>query len=279
MRKIKSDKIKNEINPGKKRKNKRKMKFIKFVILTVLILTGIILISMSSLFNISKIEVKGNKHYKSQDIISGIQISTGNNAFKTMGLKPGNILLLRYHDEEARIVKNHPYVKSAVVRLKIPNKVEVEIVEREPVCIIKYLGTNLLMDREGYILDNVDKVEPYRLPTVKGLSFDRYELGQALKVTKSDSVKELVGLLDTFRKSDEKNNYKLYPQISMVDISDTNRQLVIIDNRINVNLGDLTDLDYRINFLREILDKKISKSEKGTLDFSSGQNPSFTPER
>ena len=51
-----------------------------------------------------------------------------------------------------------------------------------------------------------------------------------------------------------------------IDITDINNIIVNYDNRINIELGNDSDIDYKITTAKEIILKKLSKTDVGRLD-------------
>lgn len=258
---------------------KNSYNWIKFIVVFVLLGITLGLLAYSPLFNITQIEVVGSKHYEKGTIVDLIDMSVGNNVFRYMGTDLKSIFTFRYRDVEEKIKRNCPYVKEAKVKLLLPSKVLVEIKERSPIGVIPYLGTSLLMDKEGYIIDTLENGEECSLPIIKGIEFEHYELGQKLDVKNPGSKKKALEVINIVKKSDMNSQFKIYKQIESIDVSDINKVCLFIDSRLVVNLGNLEDLRYRINALKHIYLKNLKKDDKGLIDFTIGDNPIFIPEK
>lgn len=263
----------------RQKKVKKRFLWLKFIAVLVLIVTTVVLLALSPLFNIKGIEVEGNRHYKSDEIITTANIPVGSNGFKTIGSSVRNILALRYGIAESNIKKSSPYIKSVTARFAVPSKVKITVVERSPAFIVPYMGANLLMDREGFIVDSIAKAEGLNLPMIKGLNFGSYELGQPLKADNPDKIPTAVRVMDVIESLDNSSNFKVLKLINYIDVNDQAKISLYLDSRITVNLGNIQDLNYRISFMRQVFQKNIKKGEKGTLDFTNGEKPSFIPEK
>ncbi|MGI6778735.1 MAG: cell division protein FtsQ/DivIB [Acetivibrionales bacterium] len=268
------------IRRKKGKKFKRTIKWIKSLLVFILFGVTVVLMAYSPLFNIKVIEVRGNAHYEASEIIDMLDISTGSNAFKCMGKDITNIFTFRYNSIEEKIEKNCSYIKEAKVQYYPPSKVLVDIKERNPVGIVPYLGTSIIIDEEGYIVDTVKTEEEHSLPVIKGIVFDNYELGQRIKVQKNpESVRNAIEVIETINSSDEATGFKLYSIIESIDVSNQEKICLFMDSRLVVNLGDLEDLRYRINVLKHIYLNNIKEDDKGLIDFTVGENPVFIPEK
>jgi cell division protein FtsQ len=264
------------MNKGKK--FKRLYSWLKFTMVIIMLLIIIALIAMTPLFNIKRVMVSGNSHYDSNAIISTTGIQIGENGFKAIGQSLIDLILLRHTQAEMNIVKNCHYIKEANVKYIIPSSIRITVSERTPVAFVPFLGTSLLIDGESYIIDTFKDEGDFKLPEIKGLKFDYFELGEKLPVDDSGKVDNAVAVLNALSNSDKDGNYKIMDLINSVDVGDLNNICIFIDSRIVVNIGDMQELDYKIESLRHIYYRNIKKEDKGILDFSKGKNPVFTPE-
>jgi len=266
------------------RKRKRILKFVRFILLTVLSLLTIVFLALSPLFNISAIYVSGNSNYNNNEIIDVTNLIIGNNWFRTNGLDLKSILLFRSIQAEKSIEEKCHYVKKATVRLNIPDGVNITVTERQPYVISPYSGANLLIDVEGYILDSKQEVSDYNLPVIHGLSFDNSRLGQALNAEdkkKFDMYKmvvEEINALDNDKVYD--SDKAIYNVVDYIDVTDWDNIQIMLDGRVRVNLGNYKKIgNYRLSFLREIFFNKLDETDKGYLDFTTGDAPSFIPDK
>lgn len=268
----------------KTKKRKRALKFIRFLLLTVLSVGTLVLLALSPLFNISGIYVSGNNHYNNNELIEVTDLVVGNNWFRTNGFDFKSILLFRSIQAERSIKENFHYVKKAAVRLSIPNGVKITVTEREPYVISPYSNTNLLIDIEGYILDSKQEVSDNSLPVIQGLNFDNCELGQALNAQdkkKFDIYKKVVEEINNLDNDKVYDSSKAISKfVDYIDVSDWDNVTIMLDRRVRVNLGNYKKIgSYRLSFLREVFFNKLGETDKGYLDFTTGDTPSFIPDK
>lgn len=278
---MKVQEINGSMNTGNKKKRKKRKKsllWLKFLLAIILFGAAITSLALSALFNISHIEVEGNGHYTEEDMLGAANITVGSNGFRTIGSSVVSVLTLRDGRTEKYILNNYPYVKEVKVQFILPNKILISLSEREPVCLVPFMGTYLLMDREGVIVDNEVPLEKAVLPVVKGFEFQRYELGKKLQLLDPEKQEVLSALFEAIDTSDRENSFELAGRISHVDVSDLSKIRLLLDSRILVNLGDRKDLNYKVNFSKRIYQMNLKKDDKGVLDFTKGKNPSFIPE-
>jgi cell division protein FtsQ len=267
-----------EIKLRKKRRKTRIIFFwIKFILIAALAVTTIVLLALSPLFNIKNIEVKGSEHYPQEKIAETSGIIIGSNGFKTIGSNVKNIFTFRYGFAEKNIMKSYPYIKSVIARFIIPSKVRISISERKAEAVITYMGNNLLIDNEAYVLENFGKKVNKGLPLIKGLKIKQCNVGQAITMDNPEAFQDALKLMDQIKLSDARNEQKMYNRISSIDVNDRGKISIFHDSRLTVNFGNLGDLEYRIDFCRKIVYERLAKEDRGFLDMTT-EHPSFTPE-
>jgi len=258
----------------KMKRKKRLIRTLKFLIFVALLSGIFYLMTTLQMFNITKIEVYGNSKIKSQDIISATNIYIGGNGFKHATKDFNTGILLRYGDEENRILKSFSYVKTAIVRYKPPKKVRIDIVERKATYYLKYLQSYLLIDADGVVLE--DSMRPFaKFPLAEGIEVDSYNVGQVIKSDRMIALERIKTLMSEINKNDETNKSKFKPLLTSIDVSELFNIKITLDSRIKADIGDLKDTEYRLNFLRDIYFSKLGKDEKGKLEFNENQKYDF----
>jgi cell division protein FtsQ len=263
-----------------KENNRLKKTFfwIRSILGICLVLVIIILFGMSPFFNVTGFYVQNSTYYDRDTLIDLANISIEENGFKFIGTSIEQILGLRYGKCEQNIIDNCPYIKEVKVKYEIPNLVKINFIEREPVGCVPYLGSNLIVDNESYVLDIIKDMPPHNLPIIKGLRFNNYELGQKLSTENPESLNAVITILDVIKTSDKKDRFKLLDIINSIDVGDLKKIIFLIDSRIVLNLGDIEELEYKIAATKQILLKNVKKEDKGLLDFTIGENPTFIPD-
>ncbi|MDD4189054.1 MAG: FtsQ-type POTRA domain-containing protein [Eubacteriales bacterium] len=264
-----------KIRKKKKRRNRKLIRLLEVVALIAVIGGILVLIGLSPAFDIDKIYAGATFRYNSDALIEASGLSTGVNGFRGLGPGTGNLLALRYSGAEGRITDKLPYVKEAVVKYVIPDTIRISVLERTPLCLVKYYDTYAVVDRDGYAMD-AQKI-PYGLPVIKGLVLKGLEIGRALMLDNFLSFERVASMIDAINKSDLTTAFDLMDSIDFFELSGKEVHF-LYDSRIVVKLDDKNEIDYTVDLLKEILNKNIRENEKGILDFTEGDDPIFTPE-
>lgn len=162
--------------PAKKRKKRRKKHyFLRFLVLVALI-AGAYVFLTSPVFSIDQVIIEGNTLMSDEDIMKTSGIKIGDNMFEQTGRKV-----------KAALTENK-YIADVKVSRELPNIYKIKITERTPVIAVSYNGKYVILDEEGYAVDEADTTMHATLVT--GLKINKYELGEVPKFDDSANFKE-----------------------------------------------------------------------------------------
>lgn len=151
----------------------------KISLLLLLIIVCIYLFMHSSIFDINKVNVSGQKEVTSDEVKALAGITPGENLFKIN------------RDLIEKSVEIHPMVKSAQLIRHIPHTVEIKVEERASWAVVPYEDLFLLVDDEGHCLDKLNKLPDGNIPIITMEKMPaRVNLGQtvnqeAIKIIKA----------------------------------------------------------------------------------------------
>jgi len=237
----------------------RRMKLRIISIITLFVLAVVFLIlSFTPIFTVDSIEVRGNSHYTSEEIIS-------------MGhAVPGKNII--YHSDKASIkeyLELNPYIKSAEVKRKLPSTLVISVSERTQMMAIAYDDDYLILDREGILLQK-SRTKP-KLTLIEGNVITRIKLGEPLGTKNEDLILKSVDLMQAMADND------LY--FVKVDMSDLHSVKAYVYDSLTVR----TDYDKLLENIKNgrlhmVLDKLFEDSiKRGTITFDDEGNASFMP--
>lgn len=241
-----------------KRKIKKKKKGKKaFIIILIFLIIGILasgcyLLFTSSTFDVSEVELNGTERYTKEEIMSSLDISLGKNIF---------IEFFSYNKEN---INKFPYLSDINLNIKLPNKIQLNVSERTS----KYLAYDkeknkfFKIDGEGYILEEgkiEEKTEDEML--VYGITFaDEIIFGE--KINEIDYSKILTYL--NVKKEYEKSGIGM--TITKVSFENSLTTLTL-DDKLIVKFPNEIELEYKMNFLKGIIEKLPAESV-GVIDMT-----------
>ncbi|MBI5237169.1 MAG: FtsQ-type POTRA domain-containing protein [Deltaproteobacteria bacterium] len=181
--------------------------------------------------------------------VAGVQRVTEEEVVELSGLSEGqNLLAFRGKDVIAGIKKN-PWVEKAEVRRSLPDTVDIEITERQPLVLVK-LDDLYVMDREGVVFKKASHEDDLDLPVVTGLTREGL---------KKDSKGLTEGLLELIRALKDRKGFNL-ARVSEIHVDPTfGLSVYTLDEGVRLELGVG---GYEQKFASF---EKILRSREGTL--------------
>jgi cell division protein FtsQ len=179
-----------------KLKEQRKQKVNRrliFYISLFFILILLIIYTQSSLSNIARIEVMGNRHVQEKEVVSMSGLST-------------NISYWDFDGKEVEErIERHPEVKDAVVNKKIPNTVEIQVKEYERVAYVVEKGRYLPITEKGKVLKAV-KGNPLSSDAPLLINWDKPEAIQEMVEELNKLPKSIVGSISEIHHTPEESD-------------------------------------------------------------------------
>lgn len=164
--------------------------------------------------------------------------------------KGKNIFGININSLSSRIERNFPVIREAVVKKILPNKLEIDIIPRVPVAIIKSRGS-FPIDRAGMVLSPEILLPQTRgirkLPAITGFSiWLSPKVGAKLK---NPQLQNAFLLLDSLKESFILSDYA----VDTIDVSNYKNISFYLENGIEVKIGNENFLD-RLSRLKAVLD-------------------------
>jgi cell division protein FtsQ len=216
-----------------------------------LILIGIALfITASVFFKVRHIVVEGSTMYSSASIV------------EASGLREdGNLFFIPKSAAVRAVFGQFPYVEKVRLRRHFPDTIIIEITERASVGLVPLESVFWVIDGEGKLLEKLTSPEAVAKPLVKGLTLLAPQLGEDMAVPQSekDKLKPALALLLAL--------YLRGDTVSQIDVSRMDRVTMECAGNIHVVLGDAIDMDIKLAFMEESLNK-LPPGAQGTLDIS-----------
>lgn len=241
----------------------RKRSGIKIAILAVVLILAAALGAgyyVTSTYTVNTVYVEGNVHY-TEDEIKAIVMEgpLGNNSI---------YLTLKYKN---RGIKGVPFVDVMDVSILAPDTIRITVYEKVLTGYVKYLGTYLYFDKDGYVVES-SSVKTAGVPQITGLVFDHMAVGEALPVNNPEVFNSILNVTKLLEKY-HLNSEKIYFQES--------GEITVYFGDVKVSLGnDSATLEDKLMLLPGLLPSLEGKS--GTLQMQtyaeSGGRYTFQPD-
>ena len=245
------------------RKNKEPFKvpvLFKLSAAAIVIVIALFAFLKSPVFNIEEIKIKidHNMVLTESEIKNLSNIVVGQNMFSINKRK------------SIESIESNSYVEVVKIKRKIPNKLEIEVVERTIAFQIEVNGGYAYIDNYGAVIDQ--KSDKKDCIVITGHKTEDIVTGEKLN---EDDIK---GLSDALVIIQEAKNNDVIDDITKIDISNHDDYLVYFDNLGKVaHIGDVTSINDKMTRVAKIL--KVESEVEGEIfvnvDFNNGKYPYF----
>lgn len=235
----------------KPKKKKIKTKIFKIFMVILLFVGAGCFLCLSPMFNIQEISVESNSIVSSEMVVSLSKIQLYKNIF------------LIDKSEAIKNIETNPYINSVKISRIFPNKINISVEERVEKYLLEFAeGKYAVLDGQGYVLKITSTLSD--LPVIVGTKTDMNSIIE-IKDNKTRLCEEDLKKLDVVANIVETaKNYEVDVYITKIDIGDINDvKLVLESEQKTVYLGSCSDLNTRILYMKDILNRE--KGIKGEL--------------
>lgn len=237
-----------------KRKKKR---LIRRSIIAIIILIAILITLALKLpyFNISEVEITGNKVISVNQIEKLANIPVGSNIF-----------YFNTEDIKNNIMRN-PYILDVQVKRIFPKKIQVTVHERSAEFYLFNGSKYFIIDSEGIVLEKRVDIDDMNLVKLLGfLNFDKAKIGEVIPNIDERKIKLISEITELI------HNNKSGINISTVNLGDMT-ELGVYINSMKIKLGTSEKLQYKLNRGLNIFAERNLENTKGYIDVSFEGNP------
>ncbi|MDI3534297.1 MAG: cell division protein FtsQ [Thermosediminibacterales bacterium] len=219
---------------------------------------GIIVLT-SDIFGIKQIQVEGNTYLSKEDIILESGISYGQ-----------NVLKINPEVCEKKIEKN-PWIQSAIVHREFPDKILIQVIEKEEAAAVKYMGSFVLIDISGCVLSIVENLKDFSVPVITGLDLVEIpKIGQAIETKDKLQKAKLLEFLKAFKVND------LNEQVSELNLEDLQEINLYVRGGLEIKTGEGKNIVKKLALLQPILeDVWKNHRSNGFIDMRFDGDPIF----
>ena len=221
-----------------------------------LIAVSVVLLLILVFFRVDKIEVSGNVHYTPEEVADASGITLGD---VLMGVNKTRAA--------SRILVKLPYIQQVEVAKVLPGTVRFNIVECEAVAAAESeFGVCWLFNRDGKLLEALENEEETAYPLIQGTVLVLPNAGDPVVYEDTERGAQATEILN------EILNAGLQEQIGLIDVTDESQIILSYDDRIEVRIGDITDVGYKLQYMILAMEK-LGTDARGMLDLSFSEGP------
>ena len=239
-------------------------------LITVTAVVLAIVMGLSVFFKVKTITITGADTYSAWAVREASGISEGDKLLTFSKIRAAS-----------QIMANLPYVKGVRIGIKLPDTVNIMIEEESVVYAIKSSdGQWWMMDSDGRVVEQANNAKAATATQVLGVTLEAptvNEKGVATEMTPSETneLGELIPVTTTgaqrltaalqILKALENND--IVGEAASVDVTSTEDIILWYGTRYQVNLGDTSRLDYKVDCMNDAI-LQMSDYQSGVLDIS-----------
>lgn len=224
-------------------------------LIVFVIAAGICMVLFSTVFfNIEHITVTGSSNYTYDEIIKASRIAAGDN-------------LIRTNTEKAseHIERELVYIENAVIKRSFPSTLIIDIEPSVPAANFICEKSILLISEGGKVLDRIEEPKAGLFNFTGTEPMPGILPGDMFRSEDEHKTEAVNQLLAYCVKTQDEN-------ITAIDVTNRSEITYTYQDRINVKIGSINDLDYKMSFSEEIISTKISDTAEGILTILSDSN-------
>lgn len=248
---------------NKKRKKKKKFRKLIYIILIILgIAAVLVILSLTVLFKIDTITIKGNEIYSGSEISAVLPIE-----------KEKNLFLADTDGAAQKLEENLPYIYNADITRKFPSTIIVNITETRTVYSIKNKDkTYTLLDDNFKVLEIGKADKPEGSIEIKKLALVSANPGMPAEFSDEQIKKDLLKLASEIKALELEN------EITAIYSTDINNNYMIYEGRIIYKLGTTENLESKIYSVLTATEKlnESNPSVEGEMSVTNDKRVYFT---
>lgn len=242
------------------RKRRKRSYTLYYLLLLFFVLISGVTLSLTVFFNIETITVNGSSLNSAEQIIGQSGIKKGDNLFRINPEKSENLLK-----------NNMNNIDAVQIERKFPSTLVINVTDAVPTYYAADGNSYTVISEGNRILDTgMAKEQVTSYIRLEGLDVSGLQKGDFIE-EKDDNKLELLQKIKQAAAQNELTN------ITAINLTNDVELSIEIENRLTVRLGNSTELSYKINFAKNIIDTKLEKDDIGVVDASKAGKIYFSP--
>jgi cell division protein FtsQ len=240
--------------------DQRKKKSHRLLMAAVLLCIACIAVPVVlSIYKIRTIEVKGIDSASSQSIAA------------LSGINMGDCLLFANLSQARFNIESDPQFEVLQINKIFPAEISIEIRQRKPHAAIACLGSYIVIDEKGFVLDIRNTLPAGQYPLVTGVEVSPAPKGKTLTGTDPTKFAMMCCLLNALYAG------KALQYLSEVHIDNSGTITLVSSAGIEIDMGKATDLEKKAEWIAGIVPDLHERGyTSGILYITAAKNPIFS---
>lgn len=252
----------------RKKRRKRRHGAAFYAVPLVLLMTIALIILSYKLLRLETIEVEGTTRYQTGEIISASGLSVGKPMLK---IKPSAVI--------SSIEQKLSYIGDTQLRFELPSTIILSVSEATVACSVENGSSYILLSDKFKVLQADSPLAEANAPIIKGLKPKEANQGKTFLPENNEDITVLQALFNAFAEN-------AFPSVKEIDLTDISDIKLSCQDNCSILLGGTSQLAYKVEFVKQVLDKNTDLEEAGgliinaqALDSETHPNVSVLPAR
>lgn len=241
----------------KKRRRRRKRNYILYYILILFLVVVIgVTLSITVFFNVETIEVSETENYTSDEIIAYAGVEIGDNLFR-----------MNLQDIEDAIMNRTTDLDKVVVERKLPDTLSIRLTPSTPMAVVAAKEGYYILSSGARVMSVVPILDGYEsLFLLSGLDLNQVQVGDF--VDGNEEYRTVKQILEAISDSGLES-------IRSLELGDGNDIRLSYEGRVTILLGNILEIDHKLQMAKQILAEKVGETEEGILDVADTSTAYF----
>lgn len=211
--------------------------------------------------------LKGNVFIVREVKVSGVSAEEQNRIMRLSGIELGDNIFRVDAEQVRKNLAGDGHLQLTGVDCQLPGTVVISVETRRPAALINYLGVVLVVDGQGYILEQRGDMADLNVPVVSGVKISQFQVGKLIE----SSVPGQIAAMDAVLSELETQNAT--EQISELNVANLDNLYLVSRAGLQIQLGDSSNLSDKLIWMRGVMSQLESEGlTTGVLDVSSGKS-------
>lgn len=249
----------HQLGKQERQPSAKSSRFGHYMLLILLAMAAVTVVIGLNAFAIKNIDVTGNNTVTADSVIALSGINKGENILKI------NL------DQAKKNIESDPLLEVLGISRVLPDKIKIDIRQRAPHGAIAWLGSYVIIDETGYVLDVRPDLPAGQYPLVSGIDVASADKGKKVTGANDAEMKTMYDLLTALY------NNSAMQYVSSANLANNNDIMLLTGEGIQIDMGRATDLDKKAQWIAcTVPELRTHGYTSGMLYVTGANSPVFS---
>jgi len=198
--------------------------------------------------------------------VEGVETVSANEVIRKAGLSLGRSIFSVDEGQVREKFEREGLISFDELQRRLPDTIRLIVHERKRRAVVNYLGVAVVIDDEGYVIEQLSEMPAYNLTVVTGIRATSYQVGKKIQ---SDVPLQVESVLKVLAAIEAQG---MTDRISELNAADLDNMYMMEKGGMLVKIGDETRMRDKLVWMLSVLDQQLypAGTNTGILDVSSG---------